>query len=459
MKILHYIHGLPPVRGGGLLVYALDLAEGEQRMGNEVHLLVPGKFTTRFEKRTRIHSKNWEKFSCHYIINPLPVTEGAGISGVECLAESGDINVYINFLQKISPDIIHMHSLMGIHLAFFQAAKKLSIPILFTSHDYYGLCPKISLLRNGKMCDRNNWTMCAQCMEHIVSQKKVKWKHSDIYYKIKKNKFYHWMEYSKILLPIKKYIKSIIKKDKGENNQVKTEGVQGYNALFAYYRQIYEHITYYPFNSNQSREVYESFLGEIRGQVIPITNKRVRDNRRIYTFKDDKLRIGYLSSKQIFKGYPYLEEALEAMYKKGMTGFECHIYFNPQNVHCPYICSHAQYRENDMDAVFKGMDVLVMPSICKETFGMIVLEALSYGIPVIISSYVGAKELLEENQGMGIVIEVENLKEGLRTELERIYDDRRILSRMNRKICDWDREWDFDKHVIKMIDLYHEISQ
>ena len=147
------------------------------------------------------------------------------------------------------------------------------------------------------------------------------------------------------------------------------------------------------------------------------------------------------------------------MYKKGMTGFECHIYFNPQNVHCPYICSHAQYRENDMDAVFKGMDVLVMPSICKETFGMIVLEALSYGIPVIISSYVGAKELLEENQGMGIVIEVENLKEGLRTELERIYDDRRILSRMNRKICDWDREWDFDKHVIKMIDLYHEISQ
>lgn len=42
VKILHYIHGLPPVRGGGLLVYALDLAEGEQRMGNEVHLLVPG---------------------------------------------------------------------------------------------------------------------------------------------------------------------------------------------------------------------------------------------------------------------------------------------------------------------------------------------------------------------------------------------------------------------------------
>ena len=41
---------------------------------------------------------------------------------------------------------------------------------------------------------------------------------------------------------------------------------------------------------------------------------------------------------------------------------------------------------------FKQMDLLIVPSIWKETFSLITLEALSYGIPVLISNNVGAKD-------------------------------------------------------------------
>ena len=47
--------------------------------------------------------------------------------------------------------------------------------------------------------------------------------------------------------------------------------------------------------------------------------------------------------------------------------------------------------------------MLVAPSVWHETFGFTVLEALSYGIPVVISGTVGAKDILAP--GAGIVVE------------------------------------------------------
>ena len=43
MKIIHYIFGIPPLRGGGTIKYALDLAKEQSRQGHEVFLLYPGK--------------------------------------------------------------------------------------------------------------------------------------------------------------------------------------------------------------------------------------------------------------------------------------------------------------------------------------------------------------------------------------------------------------------------------
>lgn len=460
MKILHYIHGLPPVRDGGLVKYALDLAEGERESGNEVHLLIPGKFSIRGRRETRIVSGYWNGFSCHSIINPLLVTEGARIDDVECMMAEGDANVYFSFLQEICPDIIHVHSLMGIHLSFFVEAKKLLIPIVFTTHDYYGLCPKITLYRNDGICDMSDWDICVQCMGTPISKKKLEWKHSDLCRVIKKNRLYRWLEYSKTLLPYKRMIRNAIKGRKSSDivtDDRKNDKKEKYNALCEYYYRIFMNITYFHFNSRQSREVYESFLGNIQGKVVSITNKRVNDHRKINTYLG-KMKIGYLSSKQAFKGYGYLIEALDAMYKAGMTDFECHIYFNPQDINCPYICSHAPFQEKDMESVFENIDVLVMPSLWKETFGMVVLEALSYGVPVIVSSYVGAKELLEDQQGMGMIIDIEKNKGRLQEVLEKIYCDRKILSQMNEQICKWNKDdWGFDRHIGRIMNLYSDL--
>lgn len=45
-------------------------------------------------------------------------------------------------------------------------------------------------------------------------------------------------------------------------------------------------------------------------------------------------------------------------------------------------------------------DVVITPSVWYETFGYTVLEALSYGVPVIISDHVGAKDIIPEDGGI-----------------------------------------------------------
>ena len=71
------------------------------------------------------------------------------------------------------------------------------------------------------------------------------------------------------------------------------------------------------------------------------------------------------------------------------------------------------YKYNELSMMMKNIDVVVAPSICYETFGFTILEALSYGVPVIVSDHMGVKDIIGES---GIVVktgEVEELKNAL----------------------------------------------
>ncbi len=58
MRILHYSLGYPPNRSGGLVKYSLDLMEEEQKQGNQIYSLYPGRYNPL--KKTHIrYEKNW----------------------------------------------------------------------------------------------------------------------------------------------------------------------------------------------------------------------------------------------------------------------------------------------------------------------------------------------------------------------------------------------------------------
>ena len=74
------------------------------------------------------------------------------------------------------------------------------------------------------------------------------------------------------------------------------------------------------------------------------------------------------------------------------------------------IINKGYYKQSGLNEVFSSFDVLVVPSIWWETFGYVVLEALSFGLPIICSNMVGASMLLEKSP-ITIVYEAGNTNE------------------------------------------------
>ncbi len=64
---------------------------------------------------------------------------------------------------------------------------------------------------------------------------------------------------------------------------------------------------------------------------------------------------------------------------------------------------------SELERIMDYTDVLIAPrSVWYETFGYTVLEALSYGVPVVISGNVGAKDIVP--YGAGLIIEDMDMK-------------------------------------------------
>ena len=74
MKVLHYMFGIPPVRGGGLIRYATDLMKAEQKRGIQTVLLIPGKIPYNASQKIKIKRYgNYNGSVSYRIQNPLPI--------------------------------------------------------------------------------------------------------------------------------------------------------------------------------------------------------------------------------------------------------------------------------------------------------------------------------------------------------------------------------------------------
>lgn len=97
----------------------------------------------------------------------------------------------------------------------------------------------------------------------------------------------------------------------------------------------------------------------------------------------------------------------------------------------PYMKVHGRYSYSDLENIFNETDVVITPSVWYETFGYTVLEAMSYGVPVIISGNVGAKDVVPD--GCGVIVEDID-KEKLMDTVQQLTPER--LKVMNQNIVD-----------------------
>lgn len=455
MKIVHYMFGLPPVRTGGLFRYAIDLATEQQRLGAEVVLLVPGCIR-RHSSRVSIHYwRKWNSLSCYRINNPLYIPNSYGIVDPVSFMCPCDKSVYADWLAKVSPDIIHMHSLMGIHAEFLEAAKEAHIPILYTTHDYFGLCPKIDLMNSTRECTECDWSHCSACCTNAYSLKRLRFEQSDLYRMYCSIPFCMAAVHSPLLRKVN-FLHPVHGVEASESLPVASaQGDTDFFNLGLYYRRMFADIDFFLFNSKQTKDVFTEKMGYLPGTVLPVLNRAISDHRKKRTF-GQTLRLGYLGSSMFQKGFDYLIDELTYVSKTGRTDFKLNTYMI-DSANLSFVHNQPQFNPKHIAQVFSGMDLLIVPSLWKETFGMVVIEALSYAVPVVISENVGAKMFIEQLPGSGIIF---SLKEGaLATELIKLYDQRELLVEMHQNIISSSFNFNFHEHVDAITSQYIKVQK
>lgn len=400
MKILHYFLGFPPYRTGGLTKYAFDLAKSQVTDGNEVLALWPGQIKSYSAQPYIIERKNVEGIRNLELINPLPVSLDEGINEFESFTKPCDINIFSSFLERERLDVIHIHTLMGLHREFVQAANQLKIRTVFTSHDYFGLCPKVTLYRYGECCDNDDGCRnCIQCNLHPLSLKKIQLMQSPLY---------RWMKETPAVKELRKQHRSQFFSEETLPSMPDVdveEEAKKYRKLRAYYVSMYESIDFIHFNSTVAEEVYKRYMVPKDSAVISITHQGIKQHERIKVEIGKKV-ILCLAPAKPFKGWNVLKEACDQLWNEG-ENIELRVYSPVPHIE-PYMkVKESGFDHSELAQIMSESDILVAPSIWYETFGFTVLEALSYGVPVIVSDHVGAKDIVGEN---GIVVKAGNVQ-------------------------------------------------
>lgn len=392
MRVLHVSLGLPPLRTGGLTRYCTELMDAQADFGYEVALLYPGRF---LPGQTRIKSKIIGSVTTFEVINPLPVPLTYGVAEPNGFMSSCDNPIaYESCIEKYAPDVIHIHSFQGIHKEFFDVAKSLDIPMLFTTHDYFPVCPRCTLVNcRGESCSGPSALRCAECCNgHGMTFGKSRVMQSGLYSCLKQSQ-------------IVRVFGSRVKGEMSASDDSvcvsvpAAEQAEAYKDYLDYNRAVFDDVDVVLSNSLMTERIYLRYFPDARYRLIPVTHAGLNSTHESRDPSDRSVpvKMAYFGGVKNYKGFETLCDAVRILHSSGIK-FELDLYGDdyPTLKDIPEVHGCGRVAPESVRGILRAHDVVVVPSIYHETCGFVVLEALCEHIPVVCSDAVGASELVSD---------------------------------------------------------------
>jgi glycosyltransferase involved in cell wall biosynthesis len=179
MKALLISYLFHPYTAGGAERVVLDLARGLSREGCRVLVMTAGRTEERYELQPGISV--WRIFHrSPYFNDPAQRKKNRLLQAAWRLLACWNPLIFgktVAVLRSFRPDIIHVHNFHGFSPALFAAARRLSIPVVFTPHDYFPICRRYNFFKNGQSCqDRcfgcrlwSRWSRSRMGRFHLLS--------------------------------------------------------------------------------------------------------------------------------------------------------------------------------------------------------------------------------------------------------------------------------------------------
>ena len=151
MKILKVIHGYPMRYNAGSEVYSQTLCHGLAER-HEVHVFTREEdaFAPDFRLRTE-RDEDDPRVTVHVVNNPR-FKDRYRATGID--------QRFAEVLDKVRPDIVHVGHLNHLSTSLMREAALREVPIVFTLHDYWLMCPRGQFMQMFPEDPNNLWAAC-----------------------------------------------------------------------------------------------------------------------------------------------------------------------------------------------------------------------------------------------------------------------------------------------------------
>lgn len=159
MRILYVNTLFPPDVGGGAELTLAALAAGQQRAGNEVMVVTTtksGRIINESMNGVAVTRVPLHNFYWHNDVQPQSAWKRL-LWHLRDIHNSAMAKSLAAVIAKYNPDLISLHNLVGFSGAAWEVAYKSGKPVVQVLHDYYNLCPRSLLFRDGHNCESVCW--------------------------------------------------------------------------------------------------------------------------------------------------------------------------------------------------------------------------------------------------------------------------------------------------------------
>lgn len=222
-----------------------------------------------------------------------------------------------------------------------------------------------------------------------------------------------------------------------------------YQKLLDYYKKCFSLVDCFHYNSETSKEVFMQYLPTSKGQVVSITHGGIEDHRIRKVYGHDVLHIGFIGNSTPYKGLPLLISVLQDI----VDSWDLSVWGGGIGKHPSLpIFYKGKFDASTIADVYSAMDVLIVPSIWKETFSLVTLEALSYGVPVIVSDNVGAQDIIKLYSPKFVY----HSKIELKSLISEILSDKSLLVEFNDRLLSSEWKFSMEEHAKEIINLIYK---
>ncbi|EER20835.1 MULTISPECIES: glycosyltransferase [spotted fever group] len=400
MKILKVIHGYPPYYRAGSEVYSQTLAR-KLSDNHEIQVFArhENSFLPSFHYSTVLDYGD-PRILLH-LIN-IPITKYR----YKFINEEVNIR-FEKIIDDFRPDLIHFGHLNHLSLNLPEIATKRGIPIVYTLHDFWLMCPRGRFIqRNSKellqLCDGQEDKKCAtECYKGYFTG------------------------------------------DEGLLNAEITYWQQWVSTRMKQTKKIVEYVDHFV---APSKFLMNKFVKEFN---IPHTKisyldygfdlNRLKDKNRI---PEEDFIFGYIGTHTPEKGIDLLLKAFSSLSAKAKlriwgalnqetAGLKAIANHFPQKVKDKIEWMGNYENENIVTEVFNKVDAIVVPSIWGENSPLVIHEAEQLRIPVITADYGGMAEYVQDGIN-GLLFKHRDI-ESLSEKMENLNIDKNLYTKLTKK--------------------------